>query len=70
MTKSCYVENGFKMHNIFVFQTFQAYKKENAGTSLVVQWLRLGASSADGMSSFPGQGTKIPHAMWPKKIKI
>ena len=32
------------------------------GTSLVVQWLRLGASTAGGMGSIPGQGTKIPHA--------
>ena len=32
------------------------------GTSLAVQWLRLHASNAGGMSSIPGQGTKIPHA--------
>ena len=32
------------------------------GTSLAVQWLRLCASSAGGMGSIPGQGTKIPHA--------
>ena len=64
------MENGSKMHNIFVFQTLQAYKKENVGTSLVVQWLRSSASSARGMGLFPGQGTKMPHAMWPKKIQI
>ena len=32
------------------------------GTSLAVQWLRLRASTAGGMGSIPGQGTKIPHA--------
>ena len=31
-------------------------------TSLVVQWLRLHASTAGGTGSIPGQGTKIPHA--------
>ena len=36
------------------------------GTSLAVQWLRLYASNAGGVGSIPGQGTKIPHAMWPK----
>ena len=33
---------------------------KNLGTSLVVQWLRLHASSAEGAGSIPGQGTKIP----------
>ena len=37
--------------------------KINYGTSLVVQWLRLRASTAGGMGSIPGQGTKILHAM-------
>ena len=32
------------------------------GTSLPVQWLRLCTSTAGGMSSIPGQGTKILHA--------
>ena len=32
------------------------------GTSLVVQWLRICASTAGGMGSIPGWGTKIPHA--------
>ena len=31
------------------------------GTSLAVQWLRLCASSAGGVGSIPGCGTKIPH---------
>ena len=32
------------------------------GTSLLVQWLRLCASSVGGPGSTPGQGTKISHA--------
>ena len=32
------------------------------GTSLVVQRLRLRASSAGDAGSIPGRGTKIPHA--------
>ena len=30
---------------------------------LAVQWLGLHASTAEGMGSIPGQGTKIPHAV-------
>ena len=33
-----------------------------AGTSLVVQWLRLCASNAGVVGLIPGQGTKIPDA--------
>ena len=33
------------------------------GTSLAVQWLRLCVPKAEGTSSIPGQGTKIPHAV-------
>ena len=41
------------------------------GISLVVQWLKLQASNAEGTGSIPGQGTKIPHAKWHgQKIKI
>ena len=32
------------------------------GNSLGVQWLGLHASTAGGMGSIPGQGTKVPHA--------
>ena len=42
-------------------------QKVTFGTSLAVQWLRLHAPSAGGMGSIPDQGTKIPHATWPKK---
>ena len=45
-------------------------KKSHWGTSLAVQWLRLCASTAGGVGSIPGQGTKIPHASLPgQKIK-
>ena len=41
-----------------------------SGTSLEVQWLRLRASNAGGVGSIPGQGTKIPCAVWhDQKIK-
>ena len=32
------------------------------GNSLVVQWLGLGAFTAEGLGSTPGWGTKIPQA--------
>ena len=38
-------------------------EKDDHGTSLVVQWLRLHASTAGDMGSIPGQGTKILHYM-------
>ena len=34
------------------------------GTSLAVEWLTHHTSIARGMGSSPGQGTKIPQAMW------
>ena len=44
----------------------------------MIQWLGFCASTAEGVYSVPGQGTKVPHAMWhspppptpPKKKKI
>ena len=30
----------------------------------MVQWLRCHGLNAEGMGSIPGEGTKIPHAMW------
>ena len=38
------------------------FKKQTSGTSLVVQWLELHTSTAGGMGSIPGQGTKILQA--------
>ena len=34
------------------------------GISLEVQWLRFCAAKARGVDPIPGQGTKIPYAMW------
>ena len=34
------------------------------GNSLEVQWLGLCALTAEGPSSMPGWGTKIPQAAW------
>ena len=34
----------------------------SSGTSLVVQWLRRCATTAGGMGSIPGWGTKFPRA--------
>ena len=39
------------------------------GTSLAVRWLTLHASTARGVGSIPGRGTKIPHATRPKSKK-
>ena len=39
-------------------------KNKFNGTSLVVQCLRLCASTAGGMALIPGRGTKMPHATW------
>ena len=46
-----------------------AFKISPFGTFLVVQWLRLPASTAGGMGSIPGPGTKIPHATWRSQKK-
>ena len=46
--------------------TVKAFRREPQD-SLKVQWLRLCISNAEDTGLIPGQGTKIPHAMWPKK---
>ena len=38
-------------------------KQTGLGTSLMVQWLRLQTSTAGGMDSIPGWGTKILYAV-------
>ena len=38
-------------------------KRDIIGTSLAVQWLGLWASTAEGISSIPGWGSKISHAV-------
>ena len=35
----------------------------------MVQWLRLGTSTAGAVGLMPDWGNKIPHATWPKKKK-
>ena len=39
-------------------------KNKISGNSLVVKWLGLRAFTAKGQGSIPGQGTKIPQAVW------
>ena len=36
----------------------------SGGTSSAVQWLRLCSPNSGGLGWIPGQGTKIPHAVW------
>ena len=54
----------FSRHCWFLFHSQNNTKVDSIGTSLVVQWLRLCASSARDVGLIPGWGTKIPHAMW------
>ena len=42
---------------------------KDSGTSLLVQWLRLRLHKAGNVGFILGQGTKIPPALWPKKLK-
>ena len=41
-----------------------AIRNNEDGTSLAGQGLGLQASTAGGVGSTPGQGTKIPHILW------
>ena len=47
-------------------------KVYKVGNSPVVQWLGLRVLTAEGLGSIPGQGTKIPQAVWhgQKKKKV
>ena len=56
---------------IYPKKTKTLTQKDRCRTSLAVQWLRLHASTAGGMGSIPGQGTKIPQAaaLQPKEKK-
>ena len=40
------------------------------GTSLAVQWLGLCVSTVEGPGLIPGQGTRIPQAMWHDQKEI
>ena len=62
---SSYLQNFLMSEtNISLFVKKKKKHPTKTRTSLVVQWLRLQASTAGGMGSIPGQGTKIPHAAW------
>ena len=45
------------------------YLENQGGNSLVVQWLGLHASTAGGMGSIPGRGTKGLQAAWYGQLK-
>ena len=47
---------------LFQIQTHIS-KRIHTETSLVVQWLKIHASTAGGVGSIPGQGTKIPQTV-------
>jgi len=40
---------------------------KKGASSLVAQWLRLHASTAEGAGSIPGQGSSAGYMVWPKK---
>ena len=44
------------------FKIYRNFLGENKGTSLVIQWLELGASTAGNPVSIPGWGTEISKA--------
>ena len=46
--------------NFKIYRNFLGEKKK--GTSLVIQWLELGASAAGNPVLIPGWGIKIPQA--------
>ena len=51
--------NATKINKLFFFLIFLILKnKNNAGTSLVFQWLKL-CINAGGPGSIPGQGTRF-----------
>ena len=54
----------------FTYHTIHPFKAHNSGSALAVQWLGLGAFTAEGAGSLPEQDTKIPQTTWPKEKKI
>ena len=46
--------------------SLKAVKEVNLGASLMVQGVKTSPLNAMGAGSISGQGTKIPHALWPK----
>ena len=49
---------------LYLIISNSAIKIIKIGTSLVVQWLIVCSSSAEGTGLIPGRGPKIPHAAW------
>ena len=67
----CYIDRRGHQNAWCPFHAQESVKKQSSGSSLVVQWLRLCASSAGGVGSIPGQGAKIPHATgYGQKLKV
>ena len=54
---------------LMVFMLINQNYTKYLETFLAIQWSRLLGSNAGGSGSFPGQGTKIPHAVQSKKKK-
>ena len=55
--------------SLTLIRTAKGKKKcERLENSLGAQWLRLLASTAGGLGSIPGQGTRSPHAAWSGQI--
>ena len=48
---------------------FAFVKTTELGSSLMVQWLGLGAFTIGGWGSIPDQGTKIPQALQHNKLR-
>ena len=61
---------GFFLKQVNFLLTAKKKKRIWFWNSLVVQWLRLCTSTAGGMISIPGWGTKIPVASWCDQKKI
>ena len=57
-------ETGLRASHLTLASKEGDLKSLGLGTSLVVQWLRLHAPSAESLGSILGWGTKIPHAAW------
>lgn len=57
-------------HPLMLLVSSFFFIKSKARTCLAVQWLRCLAYTARGMSSIPAWGTKILHAMRPKKKMV
>ena len=49
---------------IIRFLNVGSFQNNILGIPLAVQWIRPWASNAGAAGWIPGQGTKIPHAMW------